>query len=163
MMGSGKSTVGKLLAAKLKRKFFDCDKMIEKEQGKTVSEIFETLGVSAFRALEKDVIAKLMNESDAVIATGGGAVLTQENWNAFQGGTVVWLKSSPEALHARMLRGGARTRPLLQKEFTVNKITKILNERMAFYKKADITIESNTLEAEEVAEKIRRLLTPVKK
>ena len=155
MMGSGKSTVGKLIAKKLKMKFFDSDKLIEEDQGKTISEIFQAQGEPAFRVLEKSMIAKLANEKDAVIATGGGAPLAQENWQAFgQKGLVVWLKAKAESLHARLNQGGSKARPILKDSFSVEKISQILNERSPFYNKANFTIETDLLVPEETAEKI---------
>ncbi len=163
MMGSGKSTVGKLAAAKLKRRFFDSDRMIEKEQGKMIAEIFESQGEPAFRELEKSMIRRLMNETDAVISTGGGAPLSEENWKSFLNGTVIWLKASPHVLHERLNRGGSSSRPLLKDSFTVEKIAEILKNRTPFYNRAGITIETDQLDPEESVDKIVRLVSTGKK
>ena len=159
MMGSGKSTVGRLLAGRLKLRFFDSDKMIEKERGKTVSEIFEAEGEGAFRSLEKTVIRRLMDEDHAVVATGGGAPLSDENWKAFGDSAVVWLKCGAQSLFKRMERGGGSTRPLLKDAFSMEKISGILKDREKFYRKAGFTVETDELEPEETAEKIVRLLS----
>src|SRR3989344_6740016 len=104
MMGSVKSTVGRLLAGKLKWRFFDSDKMIEDEQGKAVSEIFEAQGEDAFRSLENEMVQRLMTENEAVIATGGGAPILEENWKAFGDSAVVWLKCGPGTIFKRLER-----------------------------------------------------------
>ena len=76
MMGSGKSHVGRLLAERLNRSFYDADKILEEEQGRSISDIFSSDGESAFREMEADLIERLMQKNDAVISTGGGAVVT---------------------------------------------------------------------------------------
>ena len=162
MMGSGKSTVGRMLAGRLKWRFFDSDKMIENEQGKAVSEIFAARGEGAFRSLEKEMIGRLMHEDEAVIATGGGAPLSEENWKAFGDSAVVWLKSAPGTIFKRLERGAGLTRPLLKDAFSAERISGILKDRERFYRKAGFTVETDGLEPEETAEKIMRLLSPKK-
>jgi shikimate kinase len=96
-MGSGKSTIGRQLAKALKRPFFDSDKEIEKRTGVTISWIFEMEGEEGFRAREKQVIAELSAKENIVLATGGGAVLAEDNRNLLRSrGKVVYLSSSIE-------------------------------------------------------------------
>ena len=162
-MGSGKSTVGRLIARKLEWKFYDSDACIEAEEKMTVSEIFGQKGEAAFRALEKKAIAKLAQETDCVIAAGGGVPLSEDNWKAFEkNSTVLWLKVRPETLLARLERGGAKTRPILKDSLSVEKISALLKEREPFYRKATLTIETDDLEVEEAAEKAVRLILPKK-
>lgn len=93
MPGSGKSTVGAMLAAKLGRTFVDADTEIEKSAGKPIPEIFATSGENAFRAIESSVLAQLGKQSGLVIATGGGCVTRAENYNYLhQNGIIVWLQ-----------------------------------------------------------------------
>ncbi|OGR87320.1 MAG: hypothetical protein A3A86_04165, partial [Elusimicrobia bacterium RIFCSPLOWO2_01_FULL_60_11] len=136
--------------------------MIEDEQGKAVSEIFEAQGEDAFRSLENEMVQRLMNENEAVIATGGGAPILEENWKAFGDSAVVWLKCGPGTIFKRLERGGGRTRPLLKNAFSAEKISGILKDREKFYGKAGFTVETDGLEPEETAEKILRLVSPKK-
>ena len=92
MPGCGKSSIGTLLAEKLDRPFLDADAEIEKAAGMPIPEFFRLYGEAAFRELESRVLADLGKRSGAVIATGGGAVLREENYAALhQNGTIVWL------------------------------------------------------------------------
>ncbi|OGR84756.1 MAG: hypothetical protein A2901_05635 [Elusimicrobia bacterium RIFCSPLOWO2_01_FULL_54_10] len=161
MMGSGKSTVGRLIAAKLKWKFYDSDKVIEDEQKMTVAEIFAAKGEAAFRELETRVLSRLAREADCVIATGGGAPTVETNWKFFgEKSAVVWLKSSPETLLRRLERGGAQSRPLLKDALSKEKILEILKNRERFYQRAGFVVESDGLEPQETADKIFRLVAP---
>ena len=159
MMGSGKSTAGRILAEKLKWKFYDLDSIIESEQKMTVTEIFNQKGEAAFRELEKQALAKLTGQTNCVIATGGGAPTQDENWKSFgEKSAVVWLKSSPQVLFQRLEHGGNKTRPLIKDVFSLEKIFKILNEREMFYQRAQFAVETDGLNPEETVEKIMRLL-----
>ncbi len=114
MMGVGKSTVGRIVAAELDRPLFDSDQMIEERTGRTVREIWSTDGEAAFRALETDTLLEALAEPEAsVIAAAGGVVLSDRNREVLQGvdAHVVWLLADIEVLVDRV-RGGAH-RPLL--------------------------------------------------
>jgi shikimate kinase len=113
--GCGKSTVGRLLARRLRLPFFDSDQLIEREIGVAIKDFFEREGEAAFRDLESEMIAHLCaaTEAGGVISTGGGAVLRPSNRAVLAGlDSVVYLRSSPEEI-ARRLRHDT-TRPLLQ-------------------------------------------------
>src|SRR5690242_7263721 len=113
MPGSGKTTVGRQLARRLRLPFFDSDHVIEERLGCPIRDYFAREGEAAFRDLEQQVIAQLAQGPDAVIATGGGAVLREANREALRSaGHVVYLRSSPEELHRRLRHD--TTRPLLQ-------------------------------------------------
>jgi len=100
MMGAGKTTVGRLLARQLKLRFLDCDEEIERRCGVNVPLIFEIEGEAGFRARESQVLAELTRLEDVVLATGGGAVLAEENRKALAaGGTVIYLRARPEDLY----------------------------------------------------------------
>ena len=91
MTGSGKTTIGKELASRLKLSFIDMDDFIEKQAGKSIPELFEQ-GEAVFRSLETDACIKLADATDTVISTGGGAVLKQENQKWLkQAGVIVWI------------------------------------------------------------------------
>ena len=114
MMGVGKSTVGRMVAAELDRPLFDSDEMIEERTGRTVREIWSTDGEAAFRALETDTLVEALAEPEpSVIAAAGGVVLSDRNREALQSADaqVVWLMAEVDVLVDRV-RNGAH-RPLL--------------------------------------------------
>ncbi len=114
MMGSGKTTVGRLLAERLGWDYVDSDEQVCHNSGRSVREIFETDGEAAFRVEEKKALREaLAAEAPAVVAVAGGAVLDEENRAMLAGaGTVVWLDAPPEVL-AQRVRAGRDHRPLL--------------------------------------------------
>ena len=117
MMGSGKTTVGRLLAGERDMEFRDVDSIISTRVAGTVSELWQWTGEEGFRALEADVVEELAAGAGAVIASGGGAVLAEANRQAMRrSGTVVWLQASADALAARLV--GANDRPLLADDGT---------------------------------------------
>ena len=140
MMGAGKTSVGKRLAAKLGLPFIDADAEIEAGAQLTISEIFERFGEAYFREGERKVIARLLNGGPQVLATGGGAFMnktTRENIAAH--GVSIWLKPDVEVLLARVRKKS--NRPLLQTDDPELTLRRILAERSPTYALADITIE----------------------
>lgn len=112
MMGAGKTTVGRLLARRLKRSFYDSDQEIERRCGVRIPVIFDIEGEAGFRARESQVIADICGLDGVVLATGGGAVLAEENRRRLAaGGTVVYLHARPSHLWQRVRHD--RNRPLL--------------------------------------------------
>ncbi len=110
MMGSGKTTCGRLLAQRLDRAFVDCDELIEQFTGRTIPEIFETDGEDAFRGLESQVIREVSAQRDLVVATGGGAVLRQANVAALRkNGVTVFLDRPVEDILAGVSMAGRRS------------------------------------------------------
>ncbi|HET8746113.1 MAG TPA: shikimate kinase [Ramlibacter sp.] len=135
MPGSGKTTVGRHLARRLRLPFFDSDHVIEERLGCSIREFFEREGEAAFRDLEQQVIAELAQGPAAVIATGGGAVLREANRNALRaGGSVVYLRSSPEELYRRLRND--TTRPLLQVADPLERLRQMYAQRDALYREA---------------------------
>lgn len=117
MMGSGKTTVGKILAQVLSYSFFDSDALIEKTMdGTSVAEIFTLYGESFFRDKETEVLRKLSLIDRHVISTGGGAVTRPINWKYMQKGITLWLDVPLEALARRIAAVGTDSRPLLHHE-----------------------------------------------
>jgi len=112
MMGAGKTTVGRLLARRLKRRFHDTDEEIERRCGVRIPVIFDIEGEAGFRARESQMIEELCALDNAVIATGGGAVLAESNRRAIAGsGVVIYLHARPPQLWQRVRHD--RNRPLL--------------------------------------------------
>ena len=133
MPGSGKTTLGKLIAAEMNRPFIDSDAYIEEKAGKTIPEIFKEKGEAGFRLLESRAAAELALETGVVIATGGGCVLRRENVNALKmNGRLCLLDRAPEELTPT---GG---RPLAD---TAEKMRKLYAERLPVYRaSADLTV-----------------------
>jgi shikimate kinase len=149
MMGSGKTTVGRLLAKELGYQFFDTDAVIEQSQQKSINDIFAEAGEAAFRDLETEVLAQLSARVRLAIATGGGIVLKRKNWSYLRHGLVVWLDAPVELLQARLQNDA--TRPLLKEADLSAKLQSLLEQRQALYAQADLRI---TLEPGETPEHI---------
>lgn len=151
-MGSGKSTVGKVLAPRLGKKFVDLDHMIVERAGRSIADIFATDGEAAFRQMESQVLADVLANTEQVISTGGGAVLAEANRQLMrENGLVVWLRTDVDVLIQRMQYD--TTRPLLQGDAKAN-ITRILEERREAYNFATLEIDTGRLSVEEAVQAI---------
>jgi shikimate kinase len=141
-MGAGKSTVGRQLARALGRDFFDSDKEIEKRTGVSISWIFEMEGESGFRVREQKVIDDLSQLKEIVLATGGGAVLSDDTRRVLRSrGHVIYLSASADQLFRRTAKD--KSRPLLQTENPKQKIIDLLTERSPLYQGvADIELRT---------------------
>lgn len=152
-MGTGKTQVGRILSQRLGYKLMDVDDNIEREQKMKITEIFKNYGEPAFRDMESAVIKRLSEMDRAVISTGGGAVLRQENMdNLRKKGVIVCLTASPETILKRT--GNNNDRPLLRVENPLQKIKELLQIRTPYYEKADIMIDTNGKSPFEVADEI---------
>jgi shikimate kinase len=153
-MGSGKSTIGRRLAAVLGKEFYDSDREIERRTGATVSLIFDLEGEAGFRARERAVIDELTGLNDIVLATGGGVVLAPENRRALvTRGRVVYLHAPLEKLIQRTARD--RVRPLLQTEDRVGRLLAIITERDPLYRQvADLVVETGDQKVQRVVREI---------
>ncbi len=142
MPGAGKTTVGRQLARRMQRRFVDADHEIEARTGVRIPVIFDIEGEQGFRDRESKVISELAEQSDQVIATGGGAVLRLENRAALRrGGTVIYLNAAPELLYERTRLDP--NRPLLQVDDPRQKLVDLFNQRDPLYREvADIVINS---------------------
>ncbi len=135
MPGSGKSTVGRHLARRLRLPFFDSDHVIEDRLGCSIREYFAQAGEGAFRDLEQQVLSELAQGEDAVVATGGGSVLREANRRCLgEGGKVVYLRSTPEELYRRLRQDTQR--PLLQVADPLAKLRALHLERDPLYRAA---------------------------
>lgn len=153
-MGSGKSSVGRLLARRLGWPRFDVDELVAAELGRPVPAIFAKWGEARFREAESEVLQKLDPAITAVIGTGGGIVLRPENIVRLRElGTVVWLTAALEIFQERLSRG--RNRPLLQTPDPAATIAQLLAQRQEFYEEAaDLCIDTTGLDHEAVAQAI---------
>lgn len=153
-MGTGKTTSGHLLAERFGWNFIDVDQKIEELCNMPVSHIFDKHGERYFREQEKQVIEKLVDSRNAVIATGGGAVLSDENiQNLKKCGAVVCLKASPETIVHR-LEADQESRPLLKSPERLERVSKLMQERHTRYQTADLCIDTDGIDPWEVTENI---------
>ena len=131
MMGSGKSTVGVLLADLLDLPWWDSDDEVEASSGMTVRQLWESQGEQALRSAESEVISRLAGEGEGIVATGGGVVLDPANVETMRrSGTVVWLKAEPPTLAARI---SGTARPLLDVDDIEQRLADILDNRRSLY------------------------------
>lgn len=158
-MGTGKTTVGRLLARRLGWKLLDTDRLIEERARMPVDRIFDELGERAFRDMETDVAHSLPAMSNCVIATGGGFVLREENLRAAnQAGVVILLMASAEQIWHRVRR--SRRRPLLRTDNPREAIEKLLEERREAYNAIPTRVGSDGRSPQAVADEILELLSP---
>ena len=143
MPGSGKSAVGRRLAARLQLPFVDADEEIERAAGKPIMDIFKDHGEAHFRNGERKVIARLLNSGPQVLATGGGAFMVAETRdNVRRLGISVWIKAELQLLVRRVLK--RNTRPLLQVD-PEGVMRALMETRYPIYATADVTVESRDL------------------
>ena len=152
-MAVGKSAVGRNLAKRLRRRFVDLDRMIEKRAGLKVREIFETKGEPYFRELEKQTLADLLQQPGHVIATGGGVVMDEESLHLLKDKTLlVCLTASTETIMARV--GNSSKRPLLKGPNRRERIEELLKLRADQYAQAHVIVDTSELTLEQVVNRI---------
>jgi len=133
-MGTGKTTLGRLLAEKIGYQFVDTDALIEKQIGQTIAELFQTQGEAAFRKLESKLVEELAQKEELVIATGGGLVLDPKNVVVLsKTGKIICLTASSEEILARISKQ-QDVRPLLQEKDPKAKIVELLQQRDPVYR-----------------------------
>lgn len=142
-MGSGKTTIGNLLACRTGRPFIDMDQWIEQKEGCAVSEIFSRHGENRFRQLEYEASRELSYRTGLVIATGGGTVINPENARELRaGGTLIMLDASLGAVRSRLR--GDRTRPLLQRKDGGRAMEQLYTERLPVYRgRAEVIVPAD--------------------
>jgi shikimate kinase len=141
LMGAGKSKIGRRLALRLNLPFFDSDAEIEASAGETIEEIFRNRGEAVFRAGERRVIARLLNQPTHILATGGGAFMDPATREAIaRRGVSVWLRADLDVLATRVAR--RNNRPLLQRQDPRAVLAELIERRHPTYAGADVTIDS---------------------
>lgn len=162
--GSGKSSVAKPLADRLRWRAVDADGEIERRAGKPIADIFAEDGESTFRELERQVMADLLGESQIVIAAGGGAVISEPTRRAIRdAGPVVWLQASVELLEQRILgdASSSQRRPNLTSEGGRAEIERLLAEREPLYRQsATLTVDTTGKTISDIVEEILDSLGP---
>jgi shikimate kinase len=159
--GSGKSTVGKAVAERLKRDFIDCDAWIEKVTGLSIKEIFDQHGESHFRTLESQAIGELSAMDGKVIATGGGAALKYQNMQVFKrnGGKIFFLEVGAETAFRRIQADETTRlrRPALTEKDPFTEVKEQIEVRRPYYLKgADVTVPTDGRAIEDVVQEILR-------
>jgi shikimate kinase len=153
--GTGKTTIGRIVAARLGWAFVDADDEIEAAAGCSIAEIFAREGEAGFRERERRVVADLARRASSVVSLGGGAVLRAENRTAIRAGAqVVWLTASPRTIFARLTRDAATAarRPNLTAHGGLAEIEELLAARQPLYREcATLTIDTDGRSADEIA------------
>lgn len=162
-MGAGKTTVGRALAKKLNKRFIDSDHEIEARTGASIPLIFEIEGEAGFRQREAEVIRDLTAQSDIVLATGGGAILRQENRACLkERGTVIYLRASVNSILQRTSHD--KNRPLLQTADPRQKLEQLMREREPLYLEvADFIVETGRPNVQSLVQTIISQLETIKK
>jgi shikimate kinase len=151
MMGAGKSTIGRRLSARLRLPFLDADIEIEAAAAMSIPEIFETHGEPHFRDGEARVIARLLDNGPAVLATGGGAFMREETRSRIRLQAVsIWLKADADIIMRRVKR--RVDRPLLQTADPAATVGRLIEEREPIYQHADLTIWSRDVPHEKIVD-----------
>ncbi|MDH3575640.1 MAG: shikimate kinase [Desulfobacteraceae bacterium] len=155
---TGKTTVGRFLAKRLERLFFDTDLELVKEQGINISDIVSKRGWAAFREIEKRVIQCACERDNQVVATGGGAVLDEDNVKRMKdSGVIVWLKADISTIEKRIIEDNTTRdfRPSLTSKGSVEEVRETLLTRNPFYERAmDFFVDTDFMDIEAVCDTI---------
>ena len=158
LMGAGKTTVGRRLAKRLGKSFYDCDEEIERTTGVKIPVIFDIEGEAGFRAREARMLAELVVRSDIVLATGGGAVLSADNRKLLaENGMVVYLRALASDLWARTRHD--RNRPLLKTDQPLARLEELYAERDPLYRSiADLIVDTGSQSLGSLAHRLEQQL-----
>ena len=153
LMGSGKSAIGKALSEKMGVPLSDTDKIIEKEVGKTIYEIFNDSGEKYFRQVEEKVVGRLLDKAAHIISTGGGSILSSKTRKAIKSKSFsIWVKCDVNIISNRI--HDHEKRPLLKNKNIVDTLVKKNKERIKFYRQADSHIVNENSDIEMTVETI---------
>lgn len=155
-MGTGKTTVGRALAARLGWRFIDTDSFIEEQEGMSVAEIFAQKGEAYFRQTETRALMQILKRSGQVVATGGGAVLAEENRAMMlQGGLVAALQASPATIIGRVRED--KSRPLLAGDVE-ERVHRLLEARRTAYDFAPVQLATDGISVDQLVERLAERL-----
>ena len=155
MMGSGKSTIGKILSNKTRLNLIDIDKLIEKKTNLKISDIFKKKGENFFRKIEEKITINSLKSSDNIIATGGGAFLNDKIRKEIENNCIsIWLRWSEEILMSRIKNNKKRPMAYFLKEKELNKL---MSDRAKIYSRADYKINCDNLSKGEITSKILKI------
>jgi len=155
-MGTGKTTVARAVAKKLKMRYVSTDELIEKSENLSISDIFSEKGERHFREVEKIAVKEASGMQNAVIDAGGGVVMDPENIARLKKkGVIVCLTAAPEVILDRTKK--YTHRPLLNVDDPLAKIKELIEKRKPFYARADYSIDTSMLPREEVVREIERV------
>jgi shikimate kinase len=155
---SGKTTLGRNLARRLRMTFVDTDRFIEDMTGRGIPQIFREDGEAAFRALEREAINRIMAEQNQVVSTGGGAFVDLENRDRLRSGNlVIHLEVRPETVVDRLRNSrSGRPRPLLDSPDPLSRVTQLMDDRREAYRAAHVTIGVDGRSRYELVGELRR-------
>lgn len=153
-MGSGKSTIARMLAKETGKELIEMDETIEAESGCAINQIFEEHGEAYFRDLESHLVGRIAGRGGAVVSCGGGVVLREENvLNMRKNGKIIYLCATPETIFKRVCH--STNRPLLNGNMNVEYIGELMRKRLPIYEKAaDVVIDVNNKEKSDVVREI---------
>ena len=153
LMGSGKSAIGKVLSEKMGVQLSDTDKIIEKEVGKTIYEIFHDSGEKYFRQVEEKVVGRVLDETAHIISTGGGSILSSKTRNAIKSKSFsIWVQCDVDIISNRI--HDQEKRPLLKNKNILDTLVRKNKERIKFYRQADSHIVNENTNVEMTVEAI---------
>ena len=158
LMGAGKTSVGRALAKRLHKTFYDTDREIERATGVKIPVIFEIEGEAGFRAREAKLLAELVRHTNIVLATGGGAVLSEQNRRLLaEHGAVIYLRATAPDLWQRTHHD--KNRPLLQTDDPLKKLQELFAQRDPLYREiADVIIDTGSQSVGSLAHKLEQRL-----
>jgi shikimate kinase len=159
-MGAGKSAVGRSLAARMRWRYIDLDREIERYTGRTITEIFRADGEPAFRKLEVELTPRFLGPTHVVFSPGGGWITSPGVLQSIPPGTLsVWLKVSPEEVLRRLSRSsGRQVRPLLQSANPAATVRDLLEKRELLYRQADLVIDTDGLSVSDAVQRLEQIL-----
>ena len=157
-MGCGKSTMARLLADGFPMELIEMDETIEKEENRSINEIFATDGEQHFRDLESALVARIADKGNAIVSCGGGAILREENVaNMKKNGKIVYFSATPETIYERVRY--STNRPLLNGNMNVEYIGELMSKRVDKYEKAaDVILNVDGKSKEEILEEIKKIM-----
>ncbi len=160
LMGSGKTSVGKKLSSKLHYNFIDLDALIEKKLQKSIADIFNIYGEKYFRKIEFFILSQILPliTHNTILSLGGGAFTSEKNCNiCLQYGYVIWLNTNIEIIYKRLINNKNNARPLLKNNIK-STLFYLLKKRIAYYQKANYTININNENINVISQNIIKML-----